>query len=108
MKRIFEYDALLHRVIDGDTYVLNVDLGFNVWCRVTVRLRDLDCPEVNTPEGLRALQAATFELAKGNVSIQSYKGQQSFARWVADVWVDGVLLADTLRAQGHVKGAVVV
>lgn len=103
MKRIFEYDALLHRVIDGDTYVLDVDLGFRVWSRVTVRLRGLDTPELPTALGVQAMQAAALELSKGNITIQSYKDQQSFARWIADVWVGGVLLGETLRTQGYAK-----
>ena len=43
------------RVIDGDTIETDVDLGFSVTLsKVKMRLAGLNCPEVNTPEGIKA------------------------------------------------------
>ena len=41
------YLAEITRVIDGDTFVADVDLGFKVWMRnVTFRLYGVNTPEV--------------------------------------------------------------
>lgn len=51
-KRTFIYNvAETNRVIDGDTCELTLDLGFNIFYKVEVRLEGLDTPEKNTPEG---------------------------------------------------------
>ena len=43
------------RVIDGDTVESDIDLGFGVTLhKLKIRLIGLNCPEVNTPEGIKA------------------------------------------------------
>lgn len=42
----FEYRANVVRTVDGDTLILDVDLGFSFFLRnQTVRLLGIDCPE---------------------------------------------------------------
>jgi len=57
----YTYRAELVRVIDGDTVVLNVDLGFEHWLHnQTFRLYGIDAPETRTTdldEKRRGLQA---------------------------------------------------
>ena len=43
---MFEYRAELIRVIDGDTVVMSLDLGFKTFVVRTLRLLDIDAPEV--------------------------------------------------------------
>lgn len=107
----YRFKAQLYRVIDGDTYELDVKLGFQISAVVTIRLHGYNCPERNTPEGVEATLVA-FELLTGKqLFLQSYKGPQSgkdvqsFARWVADVWVvdpvsGSTLLGEMLVARG--------
>ena len=104
MTPAYRYRAHCDRVIDADTLKLRVDLGFGVWSVVTVRVRGIDTPELRTPEG-DAAKAFVVQLLASNPAmvIESYKDQQTFARWVADVYVSGELLADRLRAEGWVK-----
>jgi hypothetical protein len=33
------------------------------------------------------------------ITLATYKDRQSFARWIADVWVDGRSLADVLATE---------
>jgi endonuclease YncB( thermonuclease family) len=47
--------AVVKRVIDGDTVVADLDLGWGFWKHdARVRLFQVDCPELNTPEGVDA------------------------------------------------------
>jgi micrococcal nuclease len=112
-----EYRAKLHRVIDGDTFELDIDLGFGCWTRQVIRLRGLDTPELRTPEGKIAKEAAVawFRRAEaltlgGWIMIrpqQTSHGDfvRTFIRYVAEIreYEGSGSLADTLRAAGHVK-----
>jgi micrococcal nuclease len=109
---MYTYMARLNRVIDGDTYVFDIDLGFYVTTTQHIRLIGVDCPERFTPEGKRATQFAIDWLAiHGNEAyLQTDKGQtKTFDRWVADVWSKdprdgGNNLRDDLINAGHFKG----
>lgn len=42
---MYRYHCNLIRVIDGDTIVVEIDLGLRVWTRQTIRLAGIDAPE---------------------------------------------------------------
>lgn len=88
--------AEVTRVIDGDTFVARVELDFRVKVDITVRVRDLWEPEMDTPEGVAAKAALEARLAAVNnqVVLRSYKDRQSFARWICDVWLGGAPLTN--------------
>lgn len=48
---LYLYKVLVMRVIDGDTVVLCVDLGFEISRIETFRLAGIDAPEMSTKEG---------------------------------------------------------
>ena len=46
---MFEYNAVVVKVVDGDTVDVDIDLGFSVWIKKQrVRLYGLDTPEART------------------------------------------------------------
>ena len=45
---MYEYWAIIDRVVDGDTIDVNIDLGFDVWTKQRVRLAGIDTPESRT------------------------------------------------------------
>lgn len=48
----YRYRAIVRRVIDGDTVVVDVDLGWNTWLHGEhIRLLGINAPELNTPQG---------------------------------------------------------
>ncbi len=52
MKKTFEpFVHSVIRVIDGDTQVLLLDLGFSTFKQVTTRIVSVDCPEKSTLAG---------------------------------------------------------
>ncbi len=57
MLEIREYTCRIVRVIDGDTIVVDIDLGYGLWQRdQPLRLRGIDAAEANDPDPrLRAL-----------------------------------------------------
>jgi micrococcal nuclease len=102
MKPTYVYAATCVKVVDGDTYDLLVDLGFRAFEKVRVRLRGYNAPELSTQEGKLARLAALDILDPPigdppQLTVQSYKDQHSFERWVCTVWMpDGTLLGDAL------------
>lgn len=95
----YRYKAEVLRVIDGDTFVARVDLGFRVRVDVELRLHGWSCPELSTVEGKLARLRAQ-ELLVAPVVVESYRDQRSFSRWVADVYTDGQHLGELLGAEG--------
>lgn len=114
---MWQYHASLVRIIDGDTYVFDIDLGFHITIRETVRLYGIDCPEIRTEDGKRAKVFAQrwFDTLPFGAYIETHRGPagevMTFGRWVAKVYARGMTpnspghdLAAMLRAAGHVKG----
>ena len=45
---MYEYNAKLDRVVDGDTIDAMIDLGFDTWVHKRIRLEGIDAPETRT------------------------------------------------------------
>ena len=45
---MYEYKAIVDRVVDGDTIKCTIDLGFSTWKKVTVRMEGINTPESRT------------------------------------------------------------
>ena len=84
---LYLYAGKVERVVDGDTLVIHVDLGFDVWISKRIRLRGIDCPELSTPEGQRAKEFVQEQL-KGceRVIIQTFKRIDIYGRYVCDLF----------------------
>ena len=62
---MFTYKAKVDRIIDGDSIVLNIDLGFNTWLnKQHIRLHGIDTPEIRTRDLVEKQQG---NLAKARV-----------------------------------------
>ena len=97
MRPAYKYRASLVRVIDGDTIVVNIDLGLGVWvCNQYLRLYGIDTPELRGQEreaGLRARQFVCHALKCSEIVIETHKGDSKgkYGRWLATVWYKPVL-----------------
>ena len=45
---MYEYKAKVHRIIDGDTVDVTIDLGFEMTTKQRIRLYGIDTPETRT------------------------------------------------------------
>jgi endonuclease YncB( thermonuclease family) len=117
---MYEYNAVLDRVVDGDTIDVTIDLGFNVWKKIRVRMEGINTPESRTrdlEEKKRGLAAKDrlIEILKFNNNKCRLKvsGVGKYGRALATVLVDslsvlngedGVTLIDVnkqLIKEGH-------
>ena len=109
---LYVYKASVQRVIDGDTYLLDIDLGLHVHTHARVRLFGVNAPEIRGDDkdaGLAAT-ARTVELLtlNGPVMVRTIKDRkEKYGRWLCHiVLADGRSLADVLISEGHAKPAV--
>jgi endonuclease YncB( thermonuclease family) len=80
------YRATGTRVVDGDTFIAAVDLGFRVTYSCIVRLHGINAPEKNKTGGQSAKAALEQLVLNRRLLLSSYKDERSFERWVCDVW----------------------
>ncbi|MBW1811413.1 MAG: thermonuclease family protein [Deltaproteobacteria bacterium] len=95
------YQAIVERVIDGDTLEARIDLGFDVWRVERIRLRGIDTPELRTPAGKAAKSFVVEELSQVPfIVLRTYKTDK-YARYVADVFYSATLKKkDRIFAKG--------
>ena len=84
----YTYVAAIDRVIDADTLVVLVEVGFGIIMHDKLRLRGIDAPEVGTPEGDKAKRYVMGLLPVGStVVLKSHKTRTDpHGRFVADVF----------------------
>ena len=94
---MYEYKAVITNVVDGDTFDVDIDLGFHIHIYERVRLLDVDTPEKFGDEkhlGLIMKKYAEKEFLGKEVVLKSEKKNteavtDSFGRWLVRVNVDG-------------------
>jgi len=72
--------------VDGDTLYVDVDLGFKTGVLQYLRLRGIDAPEIDTPEGKKARDFVVRELAKVPYIILTSSRSDKYDRYLADVF----------------------
>jgi micrococcal nuclease len=88
------YLSQVKRVIDGDTVVLDIDLGCEIWLRnEACRLTGIDTPEVRgpeRPEGLIAKRWVEGKVAQYGTDclIRTSKDKKGkYGRWLVEIWL---------------------
>jgi len=89
-KELYTYKALVERVVDADTFLLNIDLGFNSWVRERIRLRGIDAPELATTEGKNAKAFVEARLKETPCVVVKTHKNDKYGRFVVDVFYQPV------------------
>lgn len=102
---LFTYRAAVQRVVDGDTLVVTLALPPGEMDE-KLRLRGLDCPEIDTPEGKAAKRFVDVQLLEAVEAIVATAKVDKYDRYLADVFVRGregeeVFLNNALLKNGH-------
>ena len=91
---MYEYKAIVDRVVDGDTIKCTIDLGFSTWKKVTVRMEGINTPESRTRDkeekklGLAAKDRLIEMLEyNDNKCVLKVSGLGKFGRALATVYV---------------------
>ena len=117
MKNIPQYiyhNVNVVRVIDGDTLVLEIDLGFGLTYKDTFRLNRINAPEIKGKQRELGLKVKYYIEARFGIysspdesnyslkdisdyitKIQTFK-KGKYGRYLCEVWVGGKNLSDEL------------
>ena len=107
---MFEYNATVTKVVDGDTIDAMVDLGFGTWKKVRIRMHCINAPESRTrnleekKKGLAA-KARLIEMLEENKNqfILRSHGVGKFGRCLGEIYIKGhnTSLNKQLISEGH-------
>ena len=101
---MYEYKAKLLRWIDGDTLLVEIDLGFYVKREERIRLARIDTPEMNSKITLRVRKARHARSVGKKfcphgswLKIKTHKNKRDmYARYIAEVFYNGENISDYL------------
>ena len=112
VKDLFTYWAEVEKIIDGDTLKVRFDLGFEMEVRDTLRLRGIDCPEMDTKEGEIAKAFVQSYIKEAQTLIVRSSRSDKYDRYLADIFIPlgeepdpatDIYLNNLLLEQGHAK-----
>lgn len=92
----YEYWMKPVRVIDGDTLVVEVDLGFSLYKKVQIRLVNVDTHEIDGPNHEQAVREENWtnswlkkhdkEDEEYSFRVETFKRPDSFGRYLGKIW----------------------
>lgn len=104
LKKEWVFEAQLVRVIDGDTYVFSMDVGFDIYPHITVRIMGINSPEIKGATKVQGMisrdYAEDFLMSAEYIEIRTER-DMSFTRYLGDIYVDGENLATHMASNGY-------
>ena len=89
----YTYDAVVIRVIDGDTVEVDIDQGLDNWTRQKLRLFGINAPETrgaDRQEGIVAKIALRDKVRGRQVIIKTNRDRTGkYGRYLATIYLDG-------------------
>ncbi len=82
----YVYKAYVEKVVDGDTLLLRIDLGFQVLKEQRVRLANIDTPALDEPKGLQATEYVQQQLAKTSFVMIKTNKIDIYGRYVGHIF----------------------
>lgn len=107
---LYWYRAHYVRAVDGDTVQLDVDMGFRVTRRMTIRLLGVNAPEKVGASRLDGYAAQTYleQLLEptrdtGGLMLHSHldRADKYGDRWLGTLWADSVNVCQRMVEAGH-------
>ena len=86
-RELFNYNAYVTEVIDGDTIKAVIDLGFGMTATQKLRFRGIDAPEIESGDGKEAKAYLEKKFFGGReIRVKTYKADKH-DRYLVDVFV---------------------
>lgn len=83
---MYTYAASVERVIDGDTLNVEAKIGETTWIRKKLRLRRINTPEIDTPEGKKAKEFVRQRLKDCPWIVVKTYSTDIYDRYLVDVF----------------------
>lgn len=104
---MYEYQATVVGVYDGDTITVDIDLGLRVWLRgQKLRLFGIDAYELRGDQAARGRAARDYLktlVLHRLVKLRTHRdATEKYGRWLADIYLDDGRLVNRLMIDaGH-------
>ena len=85
---MYSYKATVTNVVDGDTVDLSIDLGFDIWHNIRVRLIGIDTPEKWHDYGKVVKEYVKALLEGKEVTIKTEKADK-YGRYLVEIYLPG-------------------
>lgn len=82
----FIYRAEIVRVVDGDTLIARLDLGFEVWKEQRIRLAEVDTPPIKEDGGQEATDYVREQMAKAKVVVIRTRKEDVHGRYLGHIF----------------------
>ena len=87
---MYEYNAVVTKVVDGDTIDCDINLGFYMTAKIRLRLARINTPEVRGAEkvaGKAATEWLKSKLAEQDWAVRIKTGKTGkYGRWIAEIY----------------------
>lgn len=89
---LYQYNAFVTSVYDGDTCTVDIDLGLHTWIRgEKIRLMRINAPEIRGKEREKGLLSRDFlkEMILGKrIIIGTFKDEKGkYGRYLGEIWI---------------------
>lgn len=85
--RHYLYKARLDHVVDGDTIVANIELGFGIQIQQRFRFRNVNAPDLKQESGQAAREYLKRKLRNTKYLLIKTRGRDKFDRYVSDIFL---------------------
>ena len=104
------YRAKVVGIVDGDTFVADIDLGFHIWINKPIRLLGVHAPEPEgetTTAGKAAAECLRRLIAAKSIIIRTVKGSDGAdrdddGRWLVVAYLDGLEVNNSMLSKAAV------
>lgn len=109
---MYTYKAAVTRIVDGDTIIVDIDLGFGVWLREqSIRMANINAPEIrgsSREKGLESKRFLEYIILNKWVTIKTEKDRKGkYGRWIATVLLEEdnnlIDINRKMVAEGHAE-----
>lgn len=93
------YNAKMEKVIDGDTVVATIDVGFDLYVKKYIRLAGINAPELNSTDEVVRAKAAEAKLflesilPVGSLFVVNSKKLDPYRRPIAEIYLPGNIIS---------------
>jgi micrococcal nuclease len=105
---MYEYECTIRKVVDGDSIILDIDLGFSHWIHnESIRLYGIDTPECRTRDaeekaaGLLAKKFVEDTLHVGGTYKLQTREKGKFGRYLGTIKINGELTINAALISEH-------
>ncbi|TGK33779.1 DUF1016 family protein [Leptospira gomenensis] len=82
---LYHYFCTLERVVDGDTLLVQISLGFDLISRQKIRLLGVNAPELGSADGEKAFELLKKKLKPGMNLLLRTHFQDKYGRYLGDI-----------------------